>query len=112
MRSSAILLFILLPSLVSAFLPVSRPFLFRDNQPLHMGIERLEFKIYADGRVEERVTGVKGGKCEIITDEINKALGKVVSNKPTEEMYESEITIQESVELTNGPNNKNGYSSW
>ena len=29
----------------------------------HGGIQRIEFKIYSDGRVEERVFGVKGEEC-------------------------------------------------
>jgi len=55
-------------------------------------VERLEFRIYPDGRVEEKVIGVKGGQCHKVTENINKALGKVVNSEPTEEMFEQEIT--------------------
>ena len=46
------------------------------------GIEQIEFKIYPDGRVEETVRG------------INKALGKVVDTRPTEEMFEQEVEVE------------------
>jgi Protein of unknown function (DUF2997) len=41
-------------------------------------IEQIEFKIYPDGRVEEKVRGIKGGNCHKVTEKINEQLGKVV----------------------------------
>mmetsp|Transcript_7455 Transcript_7455/g.14115 ORF Transcript_7455/g.14115 Transcript_7455/m.14115 type:complete len:123 (-) Transcript_7455:125-493(-) len=74
-------------------------------------MEQIEFKIYPDGRVEEVVRGVKGGECHKVTDEINKSLGKVIDSKPTEEMYEQSITIEETVQVKND-NGWEGSSSW
>lgn len=74
-------------------------------------IEQIEFKIYPDGRIEEKVIGVKGGECHKITEEINKNLGKVVDSKPTEEMYEQKIQIDQTVEVSND-NGWEGSSSW
>jgi hypothetical protein len=37
----------------------------------------LEFVIYPDGRVEERVKGVKGANCQELTAKLEAALGKV-----------------------------------
>ena len=39
--------------------------------------QELEFIIHADGRVEERVRGVKGANCQEITAKIESALGEV-----------------------------------
>ena len=58
-------------------------------------MERIEFKIYPDGRVEEKVTGVKGGDCHTITAKINELLGEVVQSEPTEEAF-----VQETVDTT------------
>ena len=58
------------------------------------GIEQIEFKIYPDGRVEETVRGIKGGNCHKVTEHINKALGKVVDTRPTEEMFEQEVEVE------------------
>ena len=58
-------------------------------------MERIEYKIYPDGRVEEKVLGVKGEDCLEITREINEKLGEVISTTPTEEMFEEEIKIDQ-----------------
>jgi len=109
------IILLLLPCVVSSFV-APRPFLRSTNEPLCMGIERLEFTIRADGRVEEKVTGVKGGNCNIITEEINKQLGKVIDTKATEELYENEIVLDQKVELSNGEesssSSSSSYSSW
>lgn len=62
-------------------------------------IEQIEFKIYPDGRIEETVRGVKGGNCHKVTEKINEQLGKVVDSSPTEEMYEQEVLMDQT--LTN-----------
>jgi len=76
------------------------------------GIERLEFKIHADGRIEETVKGIRGDNCQKITEDINAELGEVVSSRPTEEMYEQELRIGNTVELKD--ENEGGWSngSW
>eukprot|EP00621_Florenciella_sp_RCC1693_P006839 CAMPEP_0182532728 /NCGR_PEP_ID=MMETSP1323-20130603/12251_1 /TAXON_ID=236787 /ORGANISM="Florenciella parvula, Strain RCC1693" /LENGTH=110 /DNA_ID=CAMNT_0024742517 /DNA_START=48 /DNA_END=380 /DNA_ORIENTATION=- len=59
----------------------------------HGGIQRIEFKIYSDGRVEERVFGVKGEECLKITEEINNKLGEVIISQPTEEMVQQDNAL-------------------
>jgi hypothetical protein len=63
-------------------------------------IEQIEFKIFPDGRVEETVRGIKGGSCHSVTDKINEQLGKVVDSSPTEEMYDQEVVIDQTLANT------------
>jgi Protein of unknown function (DUF2997) len=81
------------------------------NAPATSGgaIERIEFKIYPDGRVEETVRGIKGNNCHKVTEKINEALGSVVASTPTEEMYEQSVIVTETISLSNG---WDGSSSW
>ena len=72
-------------------------------------IEQIEFKIHADGRVEESVRGVKGNNCHKVTEKINKQLGKVVSTSPTEEMFE-EVKVQQKIYQTES--DWEGGSTW
>ena len=65
------------------------------------GLERIKFKIYPDGRVEETVIGIKGEECLKVTEEINDKLGKVVSTQNTEEMMEQPVTDQNKVYESN-----------
>ncbi|KAL9181195.1 hypothetical protein ACHAXT_010000 [Thalassiosira profunda] len=74
------------------------------------GIEEIEFRIYPDGRVTEVVRGVKGKNCEEVTEAINKQLGNVVDSQPTEEMFEEEVTIDQTLEQKDG--GWEGSSSW
>jgi hypothetical protein len=73
-------------------------------------IERLEFKIYPDGRVEEMVRGVKGPDCQKLTEKINEALGVVIRSEPTEEMFEQEVKIDQT--LTNSNMEGSSGDSW
>jgi hypothetical protein len=79
-------------------------------------LEQVTFKIYPDGRVEEKVVGVKGQQCLEVTREINEKLGNVISTQPTEEMFEEEIQIEETVTLTetegSGSGGGDGSTSW
>ena len=102
----------------------------RAHGPLHMSdydssgsfdsqIEEIEFKIYPDGRIEETVRGVKGENCHEVTEAINSALGKTTASKPTQEMYETEIEITNTVQQKAGSGDDNassdgweGSSSW
>jgi hypothetical protein len=63
-------------------------------------VQELEFIIHADGRVEERVRGIKGVDCQSVTAEINKALGEVIQSKPTQEMFEQKVTALNRPHLT------------
>jgi len=74
-------------------------------------IETVEFTIYSDGRVEETVKGVRGANCHQVTDDINQMLGEVTASRPTEEMYEQEITLNQNVEQSLGDSD-GMTSSW
>ncbi|AFY69077.1 hypothetical protein Pse7367_0776 [Thalassoporum mexicanum PCC 7367] len=50
-------------------------------------METLEFIIHADGRVEEKVTGIVGSSCAEVTAAIEAKLGKVVSCELTSEHF-------------------------
>lgn len=52
-------------------------------------METLEFIIYPNGRVEERVVGIAGGSCTNITAAIEEKLGIVASRELTAENYET-----------------------
>mmetsp|Transcript_14292 Transcript_14292/g.18032 ORF Transcript_14292/g.18032 Transcript_14292/m.18032 type:complete len:119 (+) Transcript_14292:163-519(+) len=65
---------------------------------LMSGMEQIEFKIFPDGRIEELVKGVKGEQCVSVTEELNEMLGEVVDQQKTEEFFEEEIKIQQTVE--------------
>jgi hypothetical protein len=78
-------------------------------------MEQIEFKIFPDGRIEETVRGIKGGECHKVTETINKSLGKVVATAPTEEMFEQEVVIEETIKVQNGKASSSsggGDSSW
>lgn len=61
-------------------------------------METLEFVIYPDGRVKEKVTGIVGNSCAEVTAAIEAQLGQVVSQEPTSE-YFAEV-VQESATAT------------
>lgn len=96
-----------------AFVPSPRA-AFLSSTSRYGNMEQIEFKIYPDGRIEETVRGIKGGDCHKVTEEINNSLGKVVHTKPTEELYEQEITIDQTVKVNNGVDGGGweGSSSW
>ena len=63
-----------------------------------MAMETLEFVIYPDGRVEEKVTGIVGRSCAEVTAEIEEKLGRVIDQKPSSEFYaEATQSVSESV---------------
>jgi Protein of unknown function (DUF2997) len=77
------------------------------------GLETIEFRIYPDGRVEETVRGIKGGNCHKVTEAINEVLGKVIDTAPTEELYEQELVVDQTVTLTEGTGGGwEALSSW
>lgn len=50
-------------------------------------METLEFVIYPDGRVQEKVTGIVGASCAEVTAAIEAQLGHVVSHQQTSEFF-------------------------
>ena len=50
-------------------------------------METLEFIIYPDGRVQEKVTGIVGASCAEVTAAIEAQLGQVVSQEHTSEYF-------------------------
>lgn len=50
-------------------------------------METLEFIIYPDGRVQEKVTGIVGASCAEVTAAIEAQLGQVVSQEQTSEYF-------------------------
>jgi hypothetical protein len=64
-----------------------------------MSMETLEFIIYPDGRVQEKVTGVVGTDCTAITAAIEQELGVVVSQQQTAEYFTQ--TTEASATITN-----------
>ncbi len=50
-------------------------------------METLEFVIYPDGRVQEKVTGVVGRSCAEVTAKIEAQLGRVISQEKTAEFF-------------------------
>ncbi|AFY36373.1 DUF2997 domain-containing protein [Calothrix sp. PCC 7507] len=54
-------------------------------------METLEFIIYPDGRVQEKVTGIVGASCAEVTAAIEAQLGIVLSNEPTSEFFNAQV---------------------
>jgi Protein of unknown function (DUF2997) len=50
-------------------------------------METIEFVIYPDGRVEERVIGMVGGSCAQVTAAIEEKLGVLASQELTSEYF-------------------------
>ncbi len=66
-----------------------------------MSIETLEFIIFPDGRVQEKVTGIIGKSCEEVTQAIESQLGRVISQQKTRENYEEKISINNTISNQN-----------
>ena len=52
-----------------------------------MALQTICFRIRPDGRVEERVQGIKGTSCQRLTADLEDRLGAVLSSAPTEDHY-------------------------
>jgi hypothetical protein len=50
-------------------------------------METLEFVIYPDGRVQEKVTGIVGASCAEVTAAIEAQLGRVITTEQTSEFF-------------------------
>jgi Protein of unknown function (DUF2997) len=61
-------------------------------------METLEFVIYPDGRVQEKVTGIVGASCAEVTAAIEAQLGRVISQEQTSEYFAQ--PLQESTSVT------------
>lgn len=71
-------------------------------------METLEFIIHADGRVQEKVTGIMGKSCAEVTAAIEAELGIVLSTEATSEYFAQDQTISASISATTQTN----FSSW
>jgi Protein of unknown function (DUF2997) len=65
-------------------------------------METLEFVIYPDGRVQEKVTGVVGRSCAEVTAKIEAQLGRVISQEKTAEFFAPTIDPMTVVTTTVG----------
>jgi hypothetical protein len=54
-------------------------------------METLEFIIYPDGRVQEKVTGIVGASCAEVTAAIEAQLGQVVTHELTSEYFAQKV---------------------
>jgi hypothetical protein len=72
-----------------------------------MSMETLEFVIYPDGRVQEKVTGIIGSSCAEVTAAIEAQLGKVMATEQTSEYYAQPVTQE-----TTTPNQQSNFSNW
>lgn len=61
-------------------------------------MEELEFVIYPDGRVVEKVTGIVGASCAEVTAAIEAQLGRVLSQDKTSEFFAQKL--QQSAQAT------------
>ncbi|TYQ31593.1 DUF2997 domain-containing protein [Pseudanabaena sp. UWO310] len=59
-------------------------------------METLEFIIYPDGRVEERVTGIVGSSCAEVTAAIEAKLGIVAHRELTSDNFAQQQVISQS----------------
>lgn len=61
-------------------------------------METLEFIIYPDGRVQEKVTGIIGSSCAEVTAAIEAKLGRVLNQETTSEYFAQ--VLQQSASVT------------
>jgi hypothetical protein len=86
-------------------------------------METLEFIIHADGRVEEKVTGIVGASCAEVTAAIEAKLGKVISRELTSENFATNPVCAQNTAQSNSQYNTisdrqgsspdaDGFSQW
>jgi hypothetical protein len=63
-----------------------------------MSMETLEFVIYPDGRVQEKVTGIVGRSCTEVTAAIEAQLGVSLDRELTSEYFTQ--TVQQTATAT------------
>ncbi|BAY43965.1 hypothetical protein SAMD00079811_15590 [Scytonema sp. HK-05] len=69
-------------------------------------METLEFVIYPDGRVQEKVTGIVGASCAEVTAAIEAQLGLVLTQESTSEYFATKVQQSGVV------NTQTSYSDW
>lgn len=70
-------------------------------------METLEFIIYPDGRVQEKVTGIIGASCTEVTAAIEAQLGRVIAREETSENF-ARATVDHEVSIEA----KTTFSEW
>ncbi len=77
-------------------------------------METLEFIIYPDGRVEERVTGIIGSSCAEVTAAIEAKLGIVAHRELTSENFaQKQVTSQSDTQCDRVSDTEaSGFSPW
>jgi len=76
-----------------------------DNNAMER-METLEFIIYPDGRVQEKVTGIVGSSCAEVTAAVEAQLGSVLSQEPTSDYFSPELRQSASIAA------QTSYSEW
>ena len=66
-----------------------------------MTMETLEFIIYPDGRVQEKVTGIMGKSCEEVTAAVEAQLGKVISQSKTSDYFNEQLIVNNETQSQN-----------
>jgi len=69
-------------------------------------METLEFIIYPDGRVQEKVTGIIGASCAEVTAAIEAQLGQVMAQEMTSDYF------AQSVDQSNSATSHSVYTHW
>ncbi len=69
-------------------------------------METLEFIIFPDGRVQEKVTGIVGASCAEVTAAIEAQLGQVLHQETTSEYF------AQTIDQSNVATARATYSEW
>ncbi|MCU0569746.1 MAG: DUF2997 domain-containing protein [Oculatellaceae cyanobacterium Prado106] len=72
-------------------------------------METLEFIIYPDGRVQEKVTGIIGSSCAEVTAALEAKLGRVVAQETTSEFFAQPLNQSASVTT---PATQQSFTQW
>lgn len=75
-------------------------------------METLEFVIYPDGRVKEKVTGIVGTSCAAVTAAIEEQLGEVMANEKTSEYYSQPVTVSSKISNVASAFSSSPESGW
>jgi hypothetical protein len=62
-------------------------------------METLEFIIFPDGRVQEKVTGIVGASCAEVTAAIEAQLGQVVHQEQTSDYFAQPVSQDTAVNV-------------
>jgi Protein of unknown function (DUF2997) len=76
-------------------------------------METLEFVIYPDGRVQEKVTGIVGSSCAEVTAAIEAQLGLVLQQQPTSEYFAQQQHLgNQQANQVNPSSESSSFSTW